>query len=98
MLLTKIELVMNITEEFQDEILGFSKSAIYQIEVLGEISKELAGRIPGMSTAYEEKKKGMVSILTGRLSDQSALSGVLNSLYDMHITVLSVKMLKREKN
>lgn len=87
---------MNTEKKNQAETFGFNKPAIYQIEVLGKISTEWVDRLSGMSAAYEEGNKGMVSILTGRLSDQAALSGVLNSLYDMHLTVLSVKMLKKE--
>jgi len=41
------------------------------------------------------KKPGSkaVSTLVGSVIDQSALSGILNSLYDLHLTVLSVKVL-----
>ena len=35
-----------------------------------------------------------VSVLVGNIQDQSALSGILNSLYDLHLTVLTVKVLK----
>ena len=30
-------------------------------------------------------------MLEGELSDQAALAGVLNTLYELHLTVLSVK-------
>ncbi len=36
----------------------------------------------------------IVSTLTGELPDQTALAGVLNALYEMHLTVLSVEYLK----
>jgi len=36
----------------------------------------------------------IVSTLTGELPDQTALAGVLNALYEMHLTVLSVECLK----
>jgi hypothetical protein len=32
-----------------------------------------------------------ITILEGELSDQAALAGVLNSLYELHHIVLSVK-------
>ncbi len=34
------------------------------------------------------------SILVGRLADQAALSGVLNTLYEQHLPVLSVDCLE----
>jgi len=42
-----------------------------------------------------EKGEGQkyVSTLIGKIDDQAALSGILNMLYDMHITVISVQML-----
>ena len=35
------------------------------------------------------------SILVGRLEDQSALSGILNSLYEKHLAVLSTECLEK---
>jgi hypothetical protein len=35
-----------------------------------------------------------VSILIGQINDQSALSGLLNALYNFNMTILSVNMLK----
>jgi hypothetical protein len=34
------------------------------------------------------------TILIGRLRDQAELSGVLNTLYDMHLPILSVDLLR----
>ncbi len=33
------------------------------------------------------------TVLVGRLADQSSLSGVLNTLYDLHLPVLSAECL-----
>ena len=35
-----------------------------------------------------------VTTLSGELCDQGSLAGVLNMLYELHLTVLSVKRLK----
>jgi hypothetical protein len=37
--------------------------------------------------------KGSVTILVGHLTDQAALSGVLNTLYDLRLPLLSVECL-----
>jgi hypothetical protein len=34
-----------------------------------------------------------MTILIGRLMDQAALCGVLNALYDLHLSVISVEFL-----
>jgi hypothetical protein len=67
---------------------------VYQIKVQGIVPESWSDRLGGMQISTS-KKQGMkpVSILTGRVNDQAALSGILNSLYEMHLVVLSVKIL-----
>jgi hypothetical protein len=38
-----------------------------------------------------------VTILSGELDDQAALAGVLNILYEMHLTVLMVKRMENSE-
>ena len=74
---------------------SFSSPATYQIKVAGELQNEWSDRLKGMQIIInQEKDKKPVSVLTGQMSDQTDLSGVLNTLYELHLTVLSVKMLK----
>ena len=73
----------------------FNKPAIYSIKVQGELGDEWASRLGGMQINVKRKKgKETISILTGRLSDQSALSGVMNTLYELHLTIISVNILE----
>ncbi len=75
--------------------LNFKKAAIYKIVVEGTLNESLSDRYRGMQITVERKKeKTPVSILVGEIRDQSALSGILNTLYEMHMTVISVNMLK----
>ncbi len=49
----------------------------------------------GMTIEHEgDPKRYAVTILMGRVADQSALIGVLNSLYDMGYPILSVEYLE----
>ena len=66
--------------------------ATYRIRVQGHIEDYWADRLGGMviSRAYSEKNIPL-SILIGHLPDQAALSGVLNTLYDMHMPLLSAE-------
>jgi hypothetical protein len=74
---------------------SFSKPAIYEIKVLGEVNLELSDRLQRMQISIDRKSGPKpVSILIGRMNDQAALSGVLNTLFDMHLTVISVDVLK----
>jgi len=41
---------------------------------------------------------GVETVLSGRLADQAALIGVFNTLYELHLPVLSVECLREETN
>ena len=41
--------------------------------------------------------QGQVTMLIGQLQDQAELSGVLNTLYELHLPLLSVELLTGEK-
>lgn len=70
---------------------SFSQPATYQIRVLGKVPESYAERISGMAVTYQESKEKVITTLIGELRDQAALSGILNSLYELHMTVLSVE-------
>ena len=65
--------------------------ASYRIEVEGSLDEQWSGRLGGMQidTASRADQKP-VTTLTGTVRDQAALMGVLNSLYQLHMTILSV--------
>lgn len=75
----------------------FDAPATYKIRVQGKIAPKWSARLEGLSIRVAESADvGSVTILKGELIDQAALAGVLNSLYDMHLPVISVKRLKKE--
>jgi len=45
-------------------------------------------------TEVRHSEKDDETILVGRLADQAALSGVLNTMYEQHLPVLSVDCLE----
>ncbi|MFN8379246.1 MAG: hypothetical protein U0452_11305 [Anaerolineae bacterium] len=69
----------------------FDEPALYQIRVEGRIPASWADRLDGMRvTVISAAPPSYVSTLTGTLDDQAALAGVLNTLYALHLVVLSV--------
>ncbi len=75
----------------------FDKPAVYRIRVKGNLDASWSSRLNGMQIVRDENIKSKnVTILFGYLSDQAALSGVLNSLYDLGLTILSVECLNEE--
>ena len=76
------------------ENLNMSEAAFYRIRVRGELNPDMSGRLEGMYIENTFRKDGSAdSVLEGRLDDQSALSGVLNTLYDLHLPVVSADCL-----
>ena len=74
-------------------------AAIYRIRVRGELNPNMSDRLEGMKIENTFRKDGRAeSLLEGRLDDQSALSGVLNTLYDLHMPVVSADCLGASNN
>jgi hypothetical protein len=76
------------------ENLKFETSAVYRIRVKGHIDDSLSDLLGGMviTRAFTGEKQPM-TILVGQLTDQAALSGVLNELYELHLPLLTVESL-----
>ena len=62
--------------------------------MLGRIDPTMSDLLGGMTICPDTVEAGHRSLLCdGELGDQSALAGVLNTLYELHLTVLTVKRL-----
>ena len=69
----------------------FDRPAAYQIRVQGRIDPDWSDRVAGMTICLTaEEASPPVTTLQGELGDQAALAGVLNTLYELHLPVLSV--------
>lgn len=81
---------------------SFIKPAVYKIKVQGDLHQGWSERLGGLQIKSEESEdkesedKEIVSVLIGQINDQAALSGVLNTLYENHMTIISVNMLKQK--
>jgi hypothetical protein len=63
----------------------------YRIRVQGRVDSSWADRLGGMTVTVDPSDDQLaVTILEGHLPDQAALSGVLNTLYELHHPLLSV--------
>jgi hypothetical protein len=73
----------------------FDQPSTYQISVQGRIDPTMSDLLGGMTISPDTMEAGhTVTTLCGELCDQASLAGVLNMLYEMHLTVLSVKRLE----
>ena len=70
----------------------FDNPARYKIQVQGQIDPGSSDLLGGMAICQAAVDAcSPVTQLEGELSDQAALAGVLNTLYELHLTVLSVE-------
>ena len=68
--------------------------ATYQVRVRGVLDASWSDSLSGMSIVTEyDAVNAPITILTGRLADQAALTGVLNALHDLGFALLSVEFL-----
>ncbi|MBW2668271.1 MAG: hypothetical protein JRD87_00015 [Deltaproteobacteria bacterium] len=76
----------------------FNRLGNYRIRVLGSLDESWSEKLGGLRiTTSSLKDQGPVTELVGPLRDQAELSGLLNMLYEHHLTLLSVEMLKGVK-
>jgi hypothetical protein len=69
----------------------------YHIEVEGQLAESWSDRLAGMRfTTRSRADQSFVTTLIGRLRDQAELSGLLNSLYDLHLSILKVEVVNGE--
>jgi len=71
--------------------------ATYRIEVEGVLDENWTDSLAGMRISSRKRAdQSTVTTLTGRLKDQAMLAGVLNGLYELHLPILSVKILTED--
>jgi len=83
--------------EFDGKHLKLWTPATYCIEVEGVLDEIWADTLAGMRTSSRKRAdQSTVTTLIGRLEDQAMLTGVLNGLYELHLPILSVKILPED--
>ena len=76
----------------------FSRPGNYRIRVLGSLDESWSERLGGLriTNCSPKDQEGPVTELCGKVRDQAELAGLLNSLYELHLTLASVEMLNDE--
>ena len=86
-----------MTKKKDPVVLTMDGAAIYRIQIQGRLDARLTDRLGGMQiTEVRATGKGPETILVGRLVDQASLTGILNSLYELHLPVLSAECIEAE--
>ena len=77
--------------------IDFAGAAIYRIVIQGELEPFYSDRLAGMaiSTTHRDDRKPLLT-LTGTVSDQAELNGVLETLYSLHLPIISLEQIHDE--
>lgn len=74
--------------------LTFGAPTTYRIRVQGKLAAGWSERLGGLRITTRRRKGQLpVTTLVGEVRDQADLIGIVNSLYDLHLPLLSVQML-----
>jgi hypothetical protein len=75
---------------------AFDRPGIYRVRVLGSLDESWSERLGGLriETSSLKDQEGPVTELVGKVRDQAELAGILNTLYESHLTLVSVSMLE----
>ena len=67
----------------------------YRIQIQGRLDQSWSERLAGLTIMVncELINQATATTLFGRLRDQAALIGILNTLYDLHLPLLTVEYL-----
>ena len=86
-----------MAQNSNDKHLRLWTPATYRVEVDGHLDESWSDRLAGMRiTTRKRPDQTFVTTLIGRLRDQAELSGVLNSLYGLHLSILKVEVVNGE--
>ena len=80
--------------ELEKDILTFDGPAKYRIRVRGMPLFDWTDRLGGLTLkSATADGPDRVTVFEGWMPDQAALSGVLNTFYDLHLSLISVEAL-----
>ncbi len=83
------------SRERRNEIV-FGGPATYRIVVRGMVSESWSRRLGGLEVTTSSPEIGeSLTTLRGRIRDQAALHGLLNTLYALHLPILEVTIVDR---
>ena len=83
---------------FSEAILCFRRNQpqVYRIMVAGALDPDWSDRLGGLriESRSEATTDHPITVLQGLVPDQGMLSGVLNTLYDLRLPLLSVELIE----
>lgn len=72
---------------------SMTQPATYRIRVAGRVKNGWADFMSGLKVSYPQENNASITELTGTVSDQPALFGLLCHIRDLGLTLISVEYL-----
>ena len=77
--------------------IDFDGPGTYRIAIKGRIEEFYSENLGGMHITIRSHRDGInVTILAGEVKDQAELMGILSSIYELHLPILSVENLTED--
>jgi hypothetical protein len=74
------------------------ESVVYQIKVKGVLDRKWADWFNGMAITFEHTSDSPpITTLSGAVADQSKLRGILTRIWDLNLTLISVRQIESEE-
>lgn len=70
---------------------------VYQISVRGRLNDRWTAWFSGMAISCEDGPDGATCTLTGKIVDQPALRGILERIWDLNLTLISLNLVTPER-
>jgi hypothetical protein len=68
-----------------------SEGACYEIRILGRLDEQWSSWFNGLTISSQKKGSDIpITTLTVRVPDQAQLRGILNKIWDLNLTLISV--------
>ena len=80
-----------VTQSKSEKKFVFDRPGNYRICAHGALNEDWSDRLGGMHISNSQGDEGPIVTLTGVLHDQAELAGILNALYEMHLSLWSVE-------
>ncbi len=71
--------------------LQFQGSAFYRITIQGKITQSFYDQLSPLEIKEKAEGDYIVTILSLQIKDQAELSGILNSIYEHHKSIISIE-------
>ena len=74
------------------QAIHFEKPATFRIRIQGHLDETWSENLGGLSITAGIDDDVQVTTLAGRVADQAALAGILNTIYELRFPLLSVDL------